>query len=218
MGDKCGGAIQFGDPIDKRKLIGLVQDTGWRDFLELNRLAFADWLPRNGESRCLGFAMRWLKKTYPWLKWIVSFADATRCGDGAIYRASGFVLTGIKKNKTMWRLKNGDVIADLITRQKWNVSTKARLGFRIGESWRSFSERVGAELLPGFQLRYIYFLDRDCRDKLTVPIIPFGDIERAGASMYKGEKITRGESDTDDTPGVHPGEGGSTPTSPLHLK
>ena len=67
-----------------------MTDTPWNGFLELNRLAFADWLPRNSESRAIGYALRWLRATYPWLQWIVSFADATQCGDGAIYRASGF--------------------------------------------------------------------------------------------------------------------------------
>ena len=40
----------------------------------------------------------------------------------------------------------------------------------------------------GFQLRYIYFLDPTARDRLTVPILPFSEIERRGAGMYKGIK------------------------------
>jgi hypothetical protein len=36
------------------------------------------------------------------LKWVISFADGTQCGDGTIYRASGFVLTGIKDNDQIW--------------------------------------------------------------------------------------------------------------------
>jgi hypothetical protein len=95
---KCGGAMQFGPSLDKRKLMGLVEGTGWNEFIELNRMAFADWLPRNSESRALGFAFRWMRKQYPHLKWVVSFADGAQCGDGTIYRASGFVLTQVKKN------------------------------------------------------------------------------------------------------------------------
>ena len=62
---KCGGAMQFGPSIDKRKTQKLVKGTPWNGFIELNRMAFADWLPRNGESRALGFAFRWIKKQYP---------------------------------------------------------------------------------------------------------------------------------------------------------
>lgn len=107
VGDRCGGAMQFGPSLDKRKIIGLVEGTKWNEFIELNRMAFADWLPRNSESRALGFAFRWMRKQYPHLKWIVSFADATQCGDGTIYRASGFVLTGIKVNNQTWQLPDG---------------------------------------------------------------------------------------------------------------
>jgi hypothetical protein len=39
-------------------------------------------------------------------------------------------------------------------------------------------------------LRYIYFLDKSYKDKLTVPILPFSEIDKIGAGMYKGENIT----------------------------
>lgn len=42
---------------------------------------------------------------------------------------------------------------------------------------------------PGFQLRYIYFIDKTARDRLTVPIIPFSEIKERGAAMYKGQAI-----------------------------
>jgi hypothetical protein len=42
----------------------------------------------------------------------VSFADGTQCGDGTIYRASGFVLTGIKENDQIWQAPSGEVFND----------------------------------------------------------------------------------------------------------
>jgi len=73
------------------------------------------------------------------------------------------------------------------------------------------------QALSGFQLRYIYFIDRSARDRLTVPIIPFSEIDKRGAGMYKGKRLRRGASgETGDTPGCHSGEGGSTPTDALH--
>lgn len=189
---KCGGALQFGDPIDKRKILPLVNGTLWNEFLELNRMALADWLPRNGESRAISQAMRFIKKNYPHIKWVVSFADGTQCGDGTIYRASGFYLTAIRKNTSMWKLSTGEVIADIITRQVWNDSTRKRIGFKMGESWKDFSNREGAERLKGFQLRYIYFIHPEEKENLAVPILPFSQIDEMGAGMYLGEKIERG--------------------------
>ena len=93
------GVMQFGPSLDKSKIIGLVEGTGWYNFLELNRMAFDDVLPRNSESRAISLAIKLIKRNAPQIKWIISFADGCSCGDGTIYRASNFVLTGIKKIK-----------------------------------------------------------------------------------------------------------------------
>ena len=94
-----GGVMSFGPCMDKKKMMGLVRGTKFNDFMELNRMAFSDLLPKNSESRCLSVALKLIKKNYPNIKWIISFADACQCGDGTIYRAAGFLLTGYKKIK-----------------------------------------------------------------------------------------------------------------------
>lgn len=99
LSGKLEGVMQFGPSMDKRKIQGLVADTRWNDFIELNRMAFSDRLPRNSESRALAIAFRMIRKHYPHIEWVISFADGAQCGDGTIYRASGFLLTGIKKKQ-----------------------------------------------------------------------------------------------------------------------
>lgn len=220
---KCGGAMQFGPSLDKRKIQGLVTGTLWNEFIELNRMAFADWLPRNGESRCIGYAMRWLKKKYPWIKWVVSFADGTQCGDGTIYRASGFVLTGFSEG-SMWLLPpdlakiDKSPIAHRMKVQDKSSALSREVQKRTNGkncTMEEYARRFGGSVQPGHMLRYIYFLDPTARERLTVPALPFSDIERRGASMYKGKPITRAQGDTKDTPGTLPGKGGSTPTCAL---
>lgn len=105
---KLEGAMQFGPSLDKRKIQGLVAGTLWNEFIELNRMAFSDALPRNSESRALSIAFKLLRKHAPHIKWVISFADGTQCGDGTIYRAAGFVLTGIKKNDQIWVAPDGE--------------------------------------------------------------------------------------------------------------
>ena len=174
---KCGGAMQFGPSMCKRHVIDLVSGTLWNEFIELNRMAFADWLPRNGESRCIGYAMRWIKQAYPHVKWVVSFADGTQCGDGTIYRASGFALTDVRPNSGIWKMPDG-TITTRMTQTKHKAILKNR-----GKA----SKPAGVVELPGFQLRYIYFIDPTARERLTVPILPFSEIARRGAGMYKGK-------------------------------
>ena len=200
---KCGGAMQFGPSLHKRNMLGIVEGTLWNEFIELNRMALSDWLPRFGESRVISVCMRFLKKSYPYLKWVVSFADGTQCGDGTIYRASGFVLTQIKANNHIIELSDGTIGAD-ITYMKGSHCCKQK--GRAGVP-------VGAKRLEGFQLRYIYFLDPTARDLLTVPIIPFSEIERRGAGMYRGKPRVR--SVDSDTSANHAEEGGANPTRTL---
>lgn len=125
---KLEGAMQFGPSLDKRKIQGLVTGTAWHEFIELNRLAFTDVLPRNSESRALAIAMKLIKKHAPQVKWVVSFADGTQCGDGTIYRAAGFVLTGIKKNDQLWAAPTGTRFSrtSLTDNRSKNEQKKAR--------------------------------------------------------------------------------------------
>tara|TARA_R110002012_G_scaffold232967_1_gene405973 strand:+ start:214 stop:885 length:672 start_codon:yes stop_codon:yes gene_type:complete len=173
LDNKLHGVMSFGPPMDKRNVLNLVETKSiginkkWNEMLELNRMAFNDYLPRNSESRCISIAIKLIKKNAPQIKWLLSYSDATQCGDGTIYRASGFKLTQINKNGTIYKLANGDIVA------------------KRGDSKYNFE---GAKALKGFQNRYIYLIDKSC--KLNVNEIPFNEIDNFGAGMYKGEKIT----------------------------
>ena len=194
LDNRLHGVLQYGHSMVKKNIVGFVKNTGWNEFIELNRLAFDDYLPKYSESRCIAISIRLIKKNAPHIKWVVSFADGTQCGDGAIYRASGFVLTNIKKNKTMLLFPEGEIIADIVFRndykdpqvkrivKKYNLTFTKNLWGQIKEITRP---------MPGYQLRYIYLIDKSC--KLTVPTLPFSKIDEMGAGMYKGKKITLAE-------------------------
>jgi hypothetical protein len=51
-----------------------------------------------------------------------------------------------------------------------------------------YIKRVNGTILTGYQLRYIYLIDKTC--KITVPILPFSKIDELGAGMYKGERVS----------------------------
>jgi hypothetical protein len=216
LGGKCGGAMQFGPSLDKRKMLGIVEGTKWNGFLELNRMAFADWLPRNSESRAIAVAMRLIRKAYPHIEWVVSFADGTQCGDGTIYRASGFVLTGIKSNNQIWQAPSGETCTRMVamdTRRPERGKLLSRVTVTKGShaketggaSMKQFID-AGWKPLPGFQLRYIYFLNPEARSRLTCPVLPFSEIDRRGAGMYLG-KPKRAQSIENDAPGIPAGGG-----------
>lgn len=194
LDDKLHGVMSYGNSMQKSSIVNLVSiknktsKQSWNCFLELNRMAFDDYLPKYSESRCIAISLKLIKKNAPHIKWIISYADGTQCGDGTIYRASGFQLTGINKNTTMLVFEDGEVVS--------NLSCKLSPSFQIrrfgkvmhGEAGVREAKKLGAKKLAGNMLRYVYLIDKDC--KINVPIIKFSEIDKAGAGMYKGEKIT----------------------------
>jgi hypothetical protein len=181
------GVMSYGPSINKKGTINLVENTGWNEYLELNRLAFDDYLPKYSESRCIAISIKLIKKNAPQIKWIISFADGTQCGDGTIYRASGFMLCGISVSGQIFNFDgnvvHGKVLWDKSLVTGWTVSDKEINILR--------DKGHTMERLSGNQLKYIYLIDKTC--KITVPILPFSKIDEMGAGMYKGEKITQAE-------------------------
>lgn len=216
---KLEGVMQFGPSLDKRKIQGLVEGTEWHEFIELNRMAFTDKLPRNSESRALAIAMKIIKKNAPQIKWVITFADGTQCGDGTIYRAAGFVLTSIKENNQIWIAPEGNTRFSRVSltdnkskMQQAKAQTFCRgnatkgkhithsasmrpgigsiataASFGGGSSMKAY-QAAGFRPLEGFQLRYIYFIDPSYRSRLTVAELPFSEIDKRQAGMYKGLK------------------------------
>lgn len=183
------GVLSYGPSINKKGTINLVPGTGWNEFLELNRMAFDDYLPKNSESRCIAITIMLIRRNAPHIKWIISFADGTQCGDGTIYRASGFKLLGIVKNAGICKL-NGKVVHVKKTydmgltssfMKKSDIPMLAAKGYQV-------------EILEGYQLKYVYFIDKNCKPR--DPILSFEEIDRIGAGMYKGSKVTLRERHT----------------------
>jgi len=197
LDDKLHGVMSYGSPLDKRKVLPMVEGTGWNEMLELNRMAFDDYLPKYSESRCIAVSFKLIKKNAPQIKWVLSFSDSTQCGDGTIYRASGFILTKIKDNENTVKLKDGTVIHKMTlesspTSKRKELDNKSYYDLTGGKyNFSKYVDFVGGEVLKGFQLRYIYLIDKTC--KITVPILPFSRIDEMGAGMYKGKKITLAE-------------------------
>ena len=192
---KLHGVLSYGPSMDKRHVLGLVEGTQWDGCLELNRMAFDDYLPKNSESFCIAKTLRMIRKQAPQVKWVVSFADGAQCGDGTIYRASNFILTSIKANKTLLEFPTGDRIADMTLNADPHLPFLRDLCKRMGVEYKQRNAhdwiKLGAKPIPGFQLRYIYFIDPKWRKRLTVPEIPFSKIDEMGAGMYKGENVTQ---------------------------
>jgi len=193
-----GGVMSFGSPMDKSKTLPLFNgDIAWNGVMELNRMAFSDILPKNSESRCIAYALRFIKQHYPFVKAIISFADGAQCGDGTIYRATGFSLTQIKRNRQIIELPNGERVA------------RITINVRDGTKTKDFMDRTGGKFIDGYMLRYVKILDPSIT--LNCDVLPYSTIDDMNAGMYLGEKRMRVKH-SDDATTFHVVEGGLKPT------
>lgn len=69
-------------------------------------------------------------------------------------------------------------------------------------------------MLDDYNIRYIYFIDKNKIKDLTVPVLPYKMIEELGAGMYKGVKksacLVQEQNDSQPVE-----DGGATPTNTL---
>lgn len=188
---RLAGVMQFGPPMMRAQVLGIVKDTKWSGMMELNRMAVADYLPKNAESRCLSIALKIIKQNYKHIEWVLTYADGTQCGDGTIYRAIGALLTDVRENKTMLRLPDGSAITrfslDTIPAARMRAEKVCGISGTSGKISR-FLE-AGATYIEGFMLRYIIPLNDTVRGRLTVPVLPYSAIAEAGARMYRGKAL-----------------------------
>ena len=107
------GALQLGYALNPRRVAHIVANTAIDEYLELNRMWLSDRAPRNSESRALAYAVRWLRRALPRIRWIQSFADE-RCGGwGVVYQAANYVYLGCHR-ASFWTL-DGETFHNLLT-------------------------------------------------------------------------------------------------------
>lgn len=168
------------------------------------------------------------KKNYPHLKVIISFADACQCGDGTIYRASGFKLHSFKKNNSLLSNGSGEVVADKtlndifltdgrrltsVLKSGSVVAKKSLDDLKLSSGKYLSSYLMGSgqyKPISGYQMKYLYFFDKELEKKFK--FVEFDKIPNE-VKMYKGIKRIEHENNASS---FHDEEGGATPTDALH--
>lgn len=152
------GILQYGYAMNPASQASVVANTEIDEYLELNRMWLDDKAGKNSESKAIAYSIRYIKRKFPKIKWIQSFADE-RCGCfGIVYQACSFAYYG-EHESDFWAY-NGVVYHNI----QMTVSPGTKRYSKEVEELQNNKDK--AEKLHLRQFRYIKFIDqrskKDC--------------------------------------------------------
>ena len=92
--EKLIGCMVFGQPVGRSAAASISPLISITEAFELTRLFIFDGYGRNIESYCIAQAFKLIKKDFPKVKAIISYADGEQGHKGTIYQATGFHYQG----------------------------------------------------------------------------------------------------------------------------
>jgi hypothetical protein len=179
-----------------------------KDYYEIGRMCMTDEMPRNSESQMLSQLIKYLKKNYPQLKVLFTWADGMLGKVGYVYQASNFTYAGYVGGEMY--LQNGFKIHVRQTRQIIAPHDKRLTVRPTLEQMQQFNIRH----YKGKQYRYFYLLGdrkeqrellKECLIDLNIPrpkdndlkwyikSIVTGKWEQTGKPPYKTDLLQGGE-------------------------
>lgn len=149
INDELLGTFQYGFAMNPASAKNIVKDTGIYEHLELNRMWISDKAGRNTESMAISYSIKYIKRKYPKIQWIQSFADE-RCGGlGIVYQAANFKYYG-EHTSDFYSLDGETVHKIALTHH-----ADKRAAY---EKVRARKDEMTKESLR--QFRYIYFINK----------------------------------------------------------
>lgn len=156
------GILQFGYAMNPASQEGVVANTAIDEYLELNRMWIDDAMPKNTASKAISYAVKYIKRKYPKIKWIQSFADERCHLYGVVYQASNFVYCG-EHTSNFW-------ILDGIWYHKSLMERNPKLSKSAAHLQRN---RSRATTTAFRQFRYVYFISKKSKKDLMLKIKPY---------------------------------------------
>ena len=152
------GVLQYGYAMNPSSGSKIVSGTSNKQYLELNRMWLSDVAPRNSESMAISCSIKYLKRRYPIVKWIQSFADE-RCGGlGIVYQACSFSYYG-EHLSTFWEL-DGELYHNTVA-----TACKEKAGSVGYYKFKNEKNKDKIKKVSLRQFRYIKFIDQRWKKK-----------------------------------------------------
>ena len=162
VNEEIQGVLQYGYAMNPASCGSVVEGTQKNEYLELNRMWIADNVGKYPESRAISYSLKYIRRKYPKIKWIQSFADERCGGFGIVYQACSFGYYGEHKS-VFWEYDNQVYHNSLMTRNP-KLSKSAKFLQENKDKAQSFNLR---------QFRYIKFLDQREKKKCLLKEQPY---------------------------------------------
>lgn len=159
---QLAGACLFGHMAGNPKAMCVLN--GYNDptkYRELMRLVLLDEVPKNSETKFVGWCLRWLKKNTDLLA-CISFADPKFGHSGTIYKAGNWLYTGLQKPDRPRMIIDGIEVHPRMAYNRYGTSSTSKiinLGHTVDLVYREPKHR------------YVYILRPELKSLLKYKIV-----------------------------------------------
>lgn len=158
------GVLQYGFAMNPASMGSVVTGTKIDEYLELNRMWFCDDSPPNAKTMAISYSIKYIKRKYPKIKWIQSFADERCKKFGIVYQAANFVYCG-EHTSSFWELDGETFHNSIMTSE-----IAGPRGYKLLNNPKNKS-RVVKHVFR--QFRYIYFIKKSELGNLKFKVLPY---------------------------------------------
>lgn len=193
--EKLIGVVVYGQPVGRSAAQSISDIVKISEVFELTRLFIHDQYGRNIESYCVAQSLKMVKRDFPQLKVVISYADNEAGHRGGIYQATNFLYQG---NSTLALLPNHS-ISLVGPPYKWMHSrtVSSIYGSHNVEHLKKKINHTFYRKRESSKHRYIYFLCNKTEKKrilknLKHPILPYPkeDVHQDEIEEIKVESVT----------------------------
>lgn len=164
VNEEIKGVLQYGYAMNPASCGSVVEGTKKDEYLELNRMWIEDNVGQYPESRAISYSLKYIRRKYPKIKWIQSFADERCGGFGIVYQACSFDYYGEHKSD-FWELDGETFHNSIMTSEKAGPR-----GYKLLNDPKN-KDKVKKHSLR--QFRYIKFLDQREKKKCLLKQKPY---------------------------------------------
>ena len=154
--DKLVGIVTLGwGTRPKHTIKRIFPSLDTQDYYEIGRMCMTDEMPKNSESQMLSALVKYIKRNYPWVKVLFTWADGMLGKPGYVYQAANFIYAGYSDGEMYMR----DGVKIHVRQMKSILLPEGTKDSRI--TVRPTKEQMlkyGISQYRGKQFRYLMFL------------------------------------------------------------